>query len=91
MGADGYERAERSYLDALKGGAAPNELAVAARQVSDSAKEWESVAYEQFFAQRSTDGGTARAVIEKEIEAEKAEVLRELWDDIAAAHTATAG
>ena len=91
VSAEGYESAERSYLDAVRGGAGPHELASAARRVWDSAREWEASAYEQFFAQRGTDGEAARAVIEKEIEAEKAELLRELWADIAAAHDATAG
>jgi hypothetical protein len=89
--ATGYERAERSYLDAVKRGAEQDELAVAARRASDSAKEWQSIAYKQFFALKDTNGETARVVISMEIDAEKAELLHELWHDIAAAHEATAG
>jgi hypothetical protein len=88
---EAYERAERSYLDAVKRGAASDELALIARRVADSAREWQSAAYKQFFTLRDTYGEAARVVISMEIDAEKAELLSELWQDIAVAHEATAG
>lgn len=93
MGADEdeYGRAERAYLDAVKNGAASEQLLLAARHVCETAREWESSAYEQFFARRSAEGAAARVVFEMEIEAEKAELLHELWNDIAAAHGAITG
>lgn len=86
--ADNYERAERTYLDAVASGATPAELAAAARRVSETAHEWESAAYAEFFSKKGIRGEADRTVIEKEIEAEKAEVLAELWHDIASAHGA---
>jgi len=86
--AEDYEAAEGSYLDALRVGASPSELATAARAVSSAAAAWESAAYRRFFDARASEGDIAREVIEMEIEAEKAELLHELWADIAAAHAA---
>lgn len=89
MVADDYERAEQAYLAAVASGATPAELAAAARQVSETAQVWESAAYAVFFSEKGIRGEADRTVIEKEIEAEKAELLRELWGDIASAHGAT--
>ena len=86
MVADDYERAERAYLAAVASGATPAELAAAARRVSQTAHEWELAAYAEFFSEKGIRGEADRTVIEKEIEAEKAELLRELWGDIASAH-----
>ena len=82
MIADAYERAEREYLDAVASGATPAELAAAARDVRKAAHGWQSAAYAEFFAERAIGGDADRTVIEKEINAEKAE----LWHDIASAH-----
>jgi hypothetical protein len=84
--ADAYERAEREYLDAVASGATPAELAAAARDVRKAAHGWQSAAYAEFFAERAIGGDADRTVIEKEIDAEKAELLSELWYDIASAH-----
>lgn len=86
-----YEAAERAYLEALASGQSASSLAVAAKAASDAARAWEAEAYKDFFAARDTQGGDARGVIEKEIAAEKAELLREVWADLAAAHLSAAG
>jgi hypothetical protein len=81
-----YERAERAYLDAIASGATSADLAAAARQCNEIAHDWQSAAYAEFFSERGIRGEADRTVIEKEIEAEKAELLSDLWRDIASAH-----
>lgn len=81
-----YEDAERSYLLALDDGTGRDELARRSRLVETAAGDWEKIAYATFFARRVQIGGTHRRVIELEIRAEKAELLRELWADVSAAH-----
>ena len=86
-----YEASERTYLEAVASGKSAPSLAVAAKAKSEAAGAWEAEAYRDFFTARDAQGGEARAVIEKEIEAEKAELLREVWADLAAAHVSAAG
>jgi hypothetical protein len=83
---DEYEKRERAYLAAVSGGANRDELGTLAAAASDAAGEWQSIGYRAFFDLRERLGPNSREVIEKEIEAEKAEMLSELWRDIATAH-----
>ncbi len=86
-----YEDAERDYLASLRAAAANPKLAQAAERVRAAAEAWCAAAYGEFFAERATQGGTVRPVIELEIDAERAEMLKELWRDIGAAHSEARG
>jgi hypothetical protein len=81
-----YEDRELAYLLAVKEGADVKKLAAAAASAMEAAREWTRIAYQAFFEERERRGGEVREVIEKEIEAEKAEMLADLWGDIAAVH-----
>jgi hypothetical protein len=85
---DKYEASERAYLLAVREGESNRQvLGTLAAAVHDAAKAWESAAYRRFFSARKA-GVTGQELIEMEINAEKGEMLAELWADIADAHTA---
>ena len=79
-----YDASELRYLLALRAGS--DELAEIARATREAADVWQGLAYASFFRIREDRGGSDRTVIEMEIQAEKAEMLKELWTDIASAH-----
>lgn len=81
-----YEEADGAFVSAIRRRAPPPAPADLARAVNEAAVAWETAAYAEFFALRSTLGETARRVIEAEIDAERAELLRGLWADIADAY-----
>lgn len=87
------ERAEQEYdtADAEYMLLVPNAdqitLMEAATRARNAARQWQKLAYEEFFAARDIYGDTDRSVIVLEIEAEKAEVLTSLWTDLAFAHS----
>ena len=85
--ADGYERAEAPYLELLRQARIP-ELTEAAASVAVAAKVWESAVYSAYFITKAAEGVKSGAAIQDEIIAENAEVLAELWNDIADAHRA---
>ncbi|MGI8427732.1 MAG: hypothetical protein ACR2OB_00105 [Solirubrobacteraceae bacterium] len=80
-----YETAERSYLGSLNGSAPRPEFHAAARMLAEAAGDWETAAYRHYFA-FGDDPTTADAKRAAEIQAELAEMLNELWRDIADAH-----
>ena len=86
-----YEEADGAFVGAIRRGAPPPELAHLAKVVNEAAAAWETTAYKEFFALRSALGETARRVIEAEIDAERAELLRVLWADIADAYRESPG
>src|SRR5438093_183004 len=77
--ADDYESAEADYLEALRTAAEPRQLAAASGRASNAARDWAAAAYQEFFAMREALGANSREVVEQEIQAEKAELLQELW------------
>lgn len=79
-----YDATELRYLLALRDGS--EDLAGLATAVREAAEAWQSLAYSAFFRIREDRGGSDRTVIEMEIQAEKAEMLKELWADVASAH-----
>lgn len=81
-----YDECEGAYLAVIREGGERPALVAAATAVAQAAHAWEASAWRAFFDQRERLGASAREVIQREIEAEQAEVLAELWDDIAAAH-----
>ena len=82
---DDYEEAETRFLAAVRDGNDRAVLQALAAEVAVAAKSWESSAYPAFFAERERSGGASREAIELEIDAERAELLRSLWNDVAAA------
>lgn len=80
-----YETAEAAFLGGLKASKERQDLARLAAAVADSASALVAAAYPEFFRLREEKGETDRIVIEAEVQAEKAELLSELWRDIAAA------
>jgi hypothetical protein len=83
--AEGYETAERTYLDAVRAGGGRAELADLAEKASTEGERWTKEAYAQFFSLRE-QGAPSERVSESEIQAEIAEVVTSLWRDVAAAH-----
>lgn len=81
-----YEEAEAPYLSALADGRPSEELAALADAIRVAADEWQRVAYKAFFSLRDQFGDCDRTVIELEIDAERAEMLQDLWRDIRDAH-----
>lgn len=82
-----YERAEVAYLDAVRLGRS-SDLAASAIAVADAANVWQAAAYARYFQTKAQLGENSGDAIQDEITAEKAEVLAELWSDIADAHRA---
>jgi hypothetical protein len=80
---EAYEAAERRYRNALAARASHEALATAAEQVCEAADKLETVAWRDAIA-AGEDG--ADAAHNLELEAEKAELLHELWADMAAAY-----
>ena len=82
-----YDSAEAAYLDRVREGRA-SELTESAIAAAEAAKAWETAAYARYFETKAKLGETSGAAVHDEISAEKAELLAELWSDIADAHRA---
>lgn len=81
---DHYEEAEAAYLDALRADAPRADLASLAKGLAEAAAAVESMAWPQHFAAQKS--GVEDQIGETDIFAERAEVVAELWRDIAAAY-----
>jgi hypothetical protein len=82
-----YDSAEAAYLDRVREGRA-SELSASATAVAEAAKAWQNAAYARYFETKAELGESSGAAVQDEISAEKAELLAELWSDIADAHRA---
>jgi hypothetical protein len=83
--ADRYEQAEAAYLDRVRKGSV-SDLGEAATSVAEAAKAWQTAAYARYFETKAALGEASGGAVQDEITAEKAELLAELWSDIADAH-----
>ena len=88
--ADRYDSSEAAYLDRVRQ-SRYSELTEAANAVAEAAKAWQTAAYATYFETKSQQGESTGAAVQDEISAEKAELLAELWSDIADAHRAADG
>lgn len=82
-----YDERDEAYLRAVREGRLA-ELRTLAQEAAEAARAWEAEAYRRYFAARKAEGPDHEDVIGLHIGAEKAEVLAELWTDLAAAHVA---
>jgi hypothetical protein len=83
---EGYEEAEAAYLASLRAQLTHDQLALKAAAVRSAANRWQAAAYRDFFQVRDQKGPTDRDVIELEIDAERTELLFDLWSDVWRAH-----
>ena len=86
VAASSYELAEHAYLAALQANEGRAALAAAAERVAEAAKAWNTACYSVYFALRDATGN-AQLQRNADNEAERTEVLSEMWRDIAAAYT----
>jgi hypothetical protein len=83
---EAYEAVEAIFLARLRQDGSREELAAAARAVHEAADAWQSKAWRWYFNRRDALGETHHDVIEVEIDAERSEMLSELWLDLASAY-----
>jgi hypothetical protein len=81
---DRYEKAEAAYLSALRADAPRVELASLAKAVAEAAAAVESAAWPEHFAAQKA--GNDDLIRDTDNLAERAEVVAELWRDIAGAY-----
>lgn len=77
-----YERAEASFLDAVRTGQGDPEILLRADDIVSAAETWNQIAYRRLHESRSESPEAQR---ELDSLTERTEVLFELWRDIAAA------
>ena len=77
-----YERAEASFLAAVRGSVARTALATAAHVVAHAASEFNAEAH------RRLHSGVEDAWMPLDHLTERTEVLKELWEDVASAYEA---
>ncbi|MHB8507063.1 MAG: hypothetical protein ACYDGR_00230 [Candidatus Dormibacteria bacterium] len=88
---DQYSEAEAAYLAGLRAAESARELAALARAAHLAASAWSKAAYAEFFELRARLGEAESDVIELEIDAERSELVAEIWRDISRAQSGDSG